>query len=53
VLNSLVQESIMVDEQNEHVVIEHFARVDYALLEPMVGALQDSGISVIVHPSDE
>jgi hypothetical protein len=43
----------MVDEQNEHVVLEHFARVDYALLEPMVGAFQDSGISVRVHPSDE
>ena len=38
----------MVDEQNEHVVIEHFARVDSALLEPMVGAFQDSGISVRV-----
>ncbi len=38
----------MVDEQNEHIVIEHFAGVDYALLEPMVGAFQDSGISVRV-----
>jgi hypothetical protein len=38
----------MVDEQNEHVVIEHFARVDCALLEPMIGAFQDSGISVRV-----
>jgi hypothetical protein len=38
----------MIDEPNEPVVIEHFAGVDFALLEPMVGAFQDSGISVRV-----
>lgn len=38
----------MVDEQNEHVVIEHFDSLDYALLEPTIGAFQDSGISVRV-----
>lgn len=38
----------MVEKQNEHVVIEHFDSVDHVLLEPMIGAFQDSGISVRV-----
>lgn len=42
----------MADEQNEHVVIEHLDRVDYASLEPMVDAFQAAGISVRVREEE-
>jgi hypothetical protein len=38
----------MIDEQNENVVIEHFDSLDDALLEPMIRAFQDLGISARV-----
>jgi hypothetical protein len=36
------------DDQNKQVVIEYFANLDDTMLEPMVGAFQDAGVSVRV-----